>query len=233
MAMTKTLLLFDIDGTLLTTQGVGVAAMRKVLRGLFGESFTLEGVQVSGHLDPLIFAEMAAINGLEVSEANHGAFREGYVAQLKADLGANGDRVTVPAGIREILPILSGRDDVVMGLLTGNYTEAVPIKLGAAGIDRGVFRVTAFGDEGPTRADLVGVAMRKYEAMTGERAEPKRVVVIGDTPRDVGCAKANGCVSFAVATGKFGVEELDEAGADVVVRDFGDPGPLIELIDGY
>lgn len=235
MKMTKALLLFDIDGTLLRTEGAGMRAMLTAFRRLYGHQFTMRGVEVSGYMDPLIFADAMAINGLAHDPAQHVTFRDTYVAQLREDLGSSRERAAVIDGISDVLGMLrrraDQRRDVVLGLLTGNYTAAAPVKLTAAGIETGWFRVTAFGDEAPTRPDLVPLAMGKYQRLVGERAEPRGVVVIGDTPRDVACAKAHGCTAFAVATGRFGVDELRDAGADIVARDLTDPAPLIDLID--
>ncbi len=229
--MSKTLLLFDIDGTLLKTSGAGMRAMNWSIRQVFGQTFSLDGIQVSGHLDPLIFAEVVAMNELEDGHAKHDQFREQYLAKLEEELAVSRHDVYALDGIHDTLAHLRRREDVVLGMLTGNYTQAVPIKLKAVGIDRWWFKVTAFGDEGPSRADLVAVAMEKYAAFTGHPAKRERVIVIGDTPRDVACAHAHGCIAFAVATGRFSVEQLQEAGADVTVADLSDPSPLFELID--
>src|SRR5262249_6190155 len=121
--------------------------------------------------------------------------------------------------------------DVVMGIVTGNYAAAAPLKLGACGLDLGSFEITAFGDEGRTRPDLVALALRKCAERTGWTPRPRDVVVIGDTPRDVACAHAHGCVAFAVATGIHPVEELNETGADIVVENLSDPSPLYAFLD--
>ena len=92
--------------------------------------------------------------------------------------------------------------------------------------------ITAFGDEAPTRPDLVGLALRRYEELMRHPAQPRCVVVIGDTPRDVECAHAHGCVAFAVATGDFTVEQLRATGAEHVVPDLFDPAPLLAILDG-
>ena len=231
--MSKPLLLFDVDGTLIKTGGAGMRAMHHVVRQLFGQGFTLKGIQVSGHLDPLIFAEAAAMNGLSNDPLHHKAFRDHYLVQLEANLEAAGKEVRTLQGINETLAILRKRTDVVLGLLTGNYTRAVPIKLRAVGIDMEWFSVTAFGDEAASRAGLVALAMDKYQSIYGQRVKNQWVVVIGDTPRDVACAKAHGCVSFAVATGSYRIDDLRKAGADVVVKDLSDSNPLIDLIDSF
>ena len=233
--MVKTLLLFDVDGTLLKTGGAGMRAMEQVGRALFGRDFSFEGIQVSGHLDPLIFAEAAANNGVGNTPFCHQSFRDGYLKQLELELTACPEKVHPTPGVERTLGLLRDRvaehQDVVLGLLTGNYTLAVPIKLAAAGLDPGWFKVTAFGDEAPSRSALVPVAIKKYKAICQEPIDANRIIVIGDTPRDVACAHDHGCVAFGVATGSFGVDQLRGVGADVVVKDLSDPTPLIRLVD--
>jgi phosphoglycolate phosphatase len=234
--MQHTLFLFDIDGTLLTTSGAGVRAMRRAGHSLFGPEFSMEGIQMAGHLDPLIFAEAAALNKLGEVEGNHAVFAARYADELRVELDRSRHEVKAMPGVIGTIQALRERErargDVMLGLLTGNYTKTAPIKLEAAGINPAWFDITAFGDEGKTRPDLVTVAMRKYQQKTGRAADPKRVVVIGDTPRDVHCAKAHHCIALGVATGGFSVEALEQSGADVAVKDLTDPGVLLNLIGG-
>lgn len=228
------LLLWDIDGTILRSGGAGMKAMYKVAGRLFGEHHTWDGIDPGGNLDPAIFAEFARINKLGDDPSHHDTFHDHYLIELKSELAAARDAVRALPGIHEIFDTLRERSrtrgDLVMGMLTGNYTKAVPLKLEAVGVNPDWFEVTAFGDEGRTRPDLVAVALRKFEKLTGVPADPRRVIVIGDTPRDVACAHAHGCVCLAVATGGHGVEALLAAGADVVVTDLADPSPLLALI---
>ncbi len=228
------LLLWDIDGTLMRSKGAGMRAMATVADRLFGEGFQWEGVIPAGSLDPIIFAEAAALNQLPDADAAHAQFEDHYVSELEKELQTNLHHVEVMAGVFEVLEYLRNRSlasrDITLGLLTGNYTRAVPVKLNAAGIDTTWFEITAFGDEAPTRPDLVALAMRKYETHHGFAPSPDRVVVIGDTAKDVHCAKTHGCVAFAVSNGGFSIEELEQAGADVVVADLSDPTPLLRLL---
>ena len=119
---------------------------------------------------------------------------------------------------------------VVLGCLTGNYSSAAPLKLEAAGIDARAFGITAFGDEAATRPELTRLAMDKLERRIRYEADPRRVIVVGDTPRDVEAAHAHGCVCFAVATGPYDRRSLEEAGADHVVDSLADPSPLLDLV---
>ncbi|MGH7855810.1 MAG: HAD hydrolase-like protein, partial [Candidatus Binatia bacterium] len=150
---------------------------------------------------------------------------------LREELERGGEKVRMMPGIRDTLTLLRARGDATLGLLTGNYTAAIPLKLRAIDVPPEWFEVTAFGDEGETRAALVEIAIGKYEQRCGAPVDPGRVVIVGDTPRDVECGRAHGCVTFAVATGRYGVGDLRAAGADHVVADLGDPSPLLALVD--
>jgi phosphoglycolate phosphatase-like HAD superfamily hydrolase len=228
--MNRYLLLFDIDGTMLLTGGTGMAAMAHVATQLFGDAFSWEGVNPAGHLDPLIFAEAAANNGLAPNDEHHRTFRDAYLRQLRVSLDANRDKVRCMPGIAQTLALLRQREDVVLGLVTGNYSDAVPIKLAAIAVDPQWFTITAFGDEAATRPAMVELALRRYADMFGEVIDPHRAIIIGDTPRDIDCAHAHGCRCLAVATGRFSLDELRRAGADVAVSDLADPSPLLALL---
>jgi phosphoglycolate phosphatase len=232
--MTCTLLLFDIDGTLMGSHGAGVQAMQTVAAELFGLGHKWDGIEFAGHLDPLIFGEFARNNGLAGGADQHAAFRHRYLRELPLALERKGPGVHLMPGIADTLALLRHREqsigDVMLGLLTGNYTDAVPIKFSAVGLDPSWFRIHALGDHAPTRPDLVPHAMRQYESVTGCAIEPRRVVVIGDTPRDVHCAKTHACRAVGVATGAYSVEALQQAGADVAVADLSDPQPLLNLL---
>jgi phosphoglycolate phosphatase len=227
----KPLVLFDVDGTLLLTGGAGMRAMKAVAAELFGTEFRWDGIVVSGHLDPLIFAEAAALNGLDEAPAHHEAFRRRYLEVLVQELARNPDRVQIMPGIRESLRRLRSGRTATLGLLTGNYAEAIPLKLSAIDLDPAWFEITAFGEEAATRRDLAALALVKYERHFGAPVDPRRVVIVGDTPRDVDCAHAHGCFAFAVATGGYDTRALADAGADLVVADLADPTPLLEVVE--
>lgn len=235
--MNHTLLLFDIDGTLITTSGAGVRAMKTVGAKLFGDTFSFEGVIFGGGLDPALFAEAARLSRHTPTDQDFQSFHQAYLVELEAELARTGAGVVAMPGILALLELLradyahaNGSPPAMLGLLTGNFSKAVPLKLSAAAIDHNWFTITAFGDEAKTRPGLTELAMHRYHHHTGAPADPTRVVVIGDTPRDVNCAKAHGCVAFAVATGTYSQDELAAAGADVVVADFTDPAPLLDLL---
>ncbi len=233
--MDRILLLFDIDGTLMKSGGAGMRAMFHVADEMFGKGFNWDGVDPAGNLDPLIFAQAAAQNQLQDCDQHHQRFHDAYIDRLALEFHPGNRDVEIMPGIHAILELLRRREaaqqDIVLGLLTGNYTRAVPIKLASIGVDDRWFRITAFGDEAPSRPGLVELAMRKYEAMLGHQADARGVIVIGDTPRDVACAKAHDAKVLAVATGGYSIEQLTQCGADLAVTDLSDPSSLLGLID--
>ena len=225
------LLLFDIDATLLLTGGAGMRAMARAARELFGERFTWDGIEPSGGLDPLLFSEAVARSRLELDELAHSRFHEKYIQILEVELMQSRAGIRVLPGVRDLLEALRTRPEVCLGLLTGNYPRGAALKLEAAGIDPAWFSIGVFGDEGTTRAALVSVALERFEAAHGGAIARQRVIVIGDTPRDVEAALAHGCRVLAVGTGKYGVEALLEAGATAAVADLSDPAPLMALLE--
>ena len=212
------------------TGGAGMRAMRTAAVELFGVDFRWDGIVVSGHLDPLIFAEAAALNGLDDDPRHHESFRRRYLEGLRGELERSRAQVRIMPGIEEGISRLRDAGTATLGLLTGNYGEAIPLKLAAIGLQPSWFEITAFGDEAPSRRDLAALAIAKYSRTLGSPVEASRVVVVGDTPRDIDCAHAHGCFAFAVATGAYGTTELAEAGADLVVADLRDPSPLLEVV---
>jgi phosphoglycolate phosphatase-like HAD superfamily hydrolase len=232
--MKRALLLWDIDGTLLLTDGAGMRGMARASRRIYGDSFCWDGVRASGRLDPVIFEDALARNGLTADEDGHRRFHDAYLVELEAELALVGKAARTMPGIREAIATLlersTSRQDIVQGLVTGNYARAAPLKLRACGLDPAWFEINAFGDEGKTRPDLVALAMKRCADRFGRAPDPRSVIVIGDTPFDVECAHAHGCIAFAVATGIHDIDELRATGADIVVQDLADPAPLFALL---
>jgi len=231
-----TLLLFVGDGTLRRWGGAGMRAMAAVTTELFGERFTWEGIDPAGGLDPLLFAEALCNNSIPHDPQHEPRFRERYLERLPGELEASRGKVRAMPGIPHLLGLLHDRarqrGDVVLGLLTGNYSGAVPLKLAAIGVDPSWFVIAACGEHADSRGGLVRWALEEYRRRCGRAPEPQRVIVIGDTPRDVECAKTNRCIAFAVAAARHTMEQLRQAGAAYVVPDLSDPSPLLALLDG-
>lgn len=231
---TASLILFDIDATLLVTGGAGVAAMVRAGADLFGPGFHADGIDFAGRLDPILLDELMTRNGVDPTPSRRQAFRERYRDRLGAAL-AEGPGVRRLPGVHELLDRLASEPDLDLGLLTGNFESTGRMKLQACDIDPRRFGpATAWGDDSPhdppCREHLPPVAMRRFEQARGESIGPSRVVIIGDTPHDVRCARVNGCRSVAVATGKFSEEELSGLGADAVLPDLSETEQVARIL---
>jgi phosphoglycolate phosphatase-like HAD superfamily hydrolase len=223
------LVLFDIDGTMLLSHGAGAGSMLAAARELFGDRMTFDGVEIAGCIDPLIWNEVARVNGLPDAGAHHDRFRRTYHRHL-AELLAAGHRVDLLPGVRDLLDALDAIDGVTLGLLTGNYPETGRLKIQAAGLDPDRFAVAAWGCDGSSRSDLPALAMTLYRQRMGRPVDPRDVVVVGDTPHDVDCARAHGCRCLAVATGTYAIDALAGCEPDLLVTDLTETEALLDWI---
>jgi phosphoglycolate phosphatase-like HAD superfamily hydrolase len=227
------LVLFDIDGTLLRGDGAARRAFEGALAEVFGSAGD-PGVPYDGKTDRQIARELMRGAGYDDAEIDRrlDATVAGYLERLRREVAGGGRHFEPLPGVAELLDALEPRGDVVLGLLTGNVAGGAAIKLAVAGIDRGRFRVTAFGCDAEHRPDLPAVARRRAEALLGRPLAGDRVVVVGDTPADIQCARPIGARAVAVATGRYSVDELAEHGPGAVLRDFRDTGAAVAAILG-
>jgi phosphoglycolate phosphatase len=227
----STLVLFDIDGTLVLTGGAGIRAMNRAGASVFGINHLLEGVEVAGRTDWGILRDALAKAGLPIDDDRLATFREAYVAYLTDEIVRPGQgHKGVLAGILDLLPRLDARDDISLGLLTGNFQTAARIKLEHFDLWR-YFPCGAFGDDAPDRNVLVPFALARAQACGIGELGCEDVVVIGDTPHDVACARAVGATPIAVATGTYSVNQLRETGAEIVLEDLSDVAGVVGLIE--
>jgi phosphoglycolate phosphatase len=203
------LVLFDIDGTLLNSGGMGRAAMQRALGLVFGSpgnpSYRYDGktdkqivrevMRMEGHSDEHIDSRMEKLVGL-------------YLEGLREGAKSGKFNVRPLEGVPEILDALEERDDVILGLLTGNVEPGARIKLAAAGINPDRFKISAFGSDHEHRPELPGIAQRRAGETLGVDIAGERVVVIGDTPADIECGRSLGARAIGVASGHYTVEQL-------------------------
>ncbi len=227
------LVLFDIDGTMLTTSRVGIKAMECAGREIFDGSFTVQDIEFAGRLDPMIIDDLLEPWGKRGCAEHRERFREGYGRHLELFVKEPGITRALP-GVVELIDEVDRQQHGVLGLVTGNYPETGFTKISAAGIDPERFKINAWGSDShstpPTRNDLPGVAMSRYAEATGRVLQGSEVVIIGDTPHDVDCAMAHGCRCIATATGMYTRGVLDSTRADLVVDDLSDTAMLAEWI---
>lgn len=214
----KHLILFDVDGTLLRCGPQVGPLFIGALVETFGGYDRPEGYNFAGKTDPRIVLDMVRATGRGEEEilSKLPTMRQRYLERLASGLRPEGMRLL--PGVTELLDRLSARDDVLVGLLTGNWRGGAKIKLGRFDLNR-YFAFGAFGDDAINRLDLVPVALARAEKLSGRRFEPRRTLIVGDTVLDVGCARAAGAWSMAVTTGFTDGEILQAAGADWVFPD--------------
>ncbi len=226
--MTK-LLLFDIDGTLISTGGAGGRAMAHAFHEVFGFSNGLGSISMAGRTDAWIVAQMAAEHGFHCDEDGFRRFHDCYVGHLSGEVHKPAPQKGVLPGVRQLLDTLVSRDHAYLALLTGNFRRGAEIKLEHFDLWR-YFETGAFGDDSHDRNGLLWKAMAAVEAAGGPAVRPADVVIIGDTPLDIAVAVAGGARSLGVATGNYDVETLLESGADVALADLSDVKAALEAL---
>ncbi|MEM1205739.1 MAG: HAD hydrolase-like protein [Acidobacteriota bacterium] len=224
----KHLVLFDIDGTLLRCGRQVGSIFVQALEDVYGGWERPEGYSFAGKTDPMIVVEMTRGVGLGEDDVRRRLpeMRATYLRRLEEGLRREG-MVLLP-GVVHLLERLSARDDVAVGLLTGNWQGGADVKLSRFDLGR-FFGFGAFGGDAADRRGLVPVALDRAEAHTGRRFAPEETWIIGDTPLDVDCARAAGAVSMAVATGFVDAEDLRRSGADWVFDDLEHASREIDL----
>lgn len=225
----ENLVLFDLDGTLLDTQDAGVRGYEAAGKETLGVQFSFSGVPLHGKLDSENYREAMQRHAPDVDPDQHlPQFKASYERHI-ARIGAESGGFSTPPGVREAIEELHQRKDVEVGILTGNWEKPGRLKLVLAGIDNQHFAVCAWAEDGTSRNDLVPIAQKRFHEQYGQ--DPARIIVIGDTPRDVECAHAHGAIAVGVATGIHDAETLRAAGADLAIDDLANMEPLRELLD--
>ncbi len=214
----RNLILFDVDGTLLRCGRQVGFLFFEALEEVFGGVGKLEGYSFAGKTDSRIVIDIIRATGRDEEDIllKLPAMRRLYLEKLEHGLQRDGMRLL--PGVQDLLQRLSVRNDVLIGLLTGNWRQGAKIKLGRFELNR-YFTFGAFGDDAVDRRDLVPVALERAAAQGGEAFTPRRTMIVGDTELDVDCARSAGAWSMAVATGFTDAERLEAAGADWVFPD--------------
>ena len=232
-ASNKKLVLFDIDGTILWSDGAGRRAMTEALTTVFGGAGPTD-YRYDGKTDPQIVRDLMRASGHtdETIDERIAPLMERYLGGLERELArAGGSRAHVFDGVRELIDRLEARDDVVIGLLTGNLRGGAALKLQAAGIDIARFRVSAFGSDHHVRGELPAVAQRRAREELGLDIPGDHIFVIGDTPADIECGQAIGARAIAVATGRYTPEELARHHPYALFSSLADTDAVIRVID--
>ena len=223
------LLLFDIDGTLLITNGAGTRAVSRAFERVHGVNVAMEAIDAAGKTDPLILREMCE-NGLgrhHTEEEAQQVYKH-YVVYLEEEIKIA--EVTIMPGIRTLLKILSMREDLVLGVATGNIEEGARIKLEHSGLDT-YFRFGGFGSDSENRRDLIRRAIERAGEDGYHKRDFEEIYVIGDTPFDIIHGRAAGARTVAVATGSYTSEELGKHKPDYLYDDLTDVNSVIRMFN--
>jgi phosphoglycolate phosphatase-like HAD superfamily hydrolase len=227
--MKPRLALFDIDGTLLTTNGRAVQAMMAALETVYNVRPESDGYLMDGKTELRIVHELLEQMGLdhEAVRSRLPEFWRRYARELEARV--HPATTTVYIGVRELISRLREEPSVTVGLLTGNCAAAARIKLEAAGLAE-AFAFGAFGQDEEDRNALPAVALAEAERRIGVRLGGQSVSILGDTPNDVACARPLGLRAIAVATGRYGSEALAACGPDYLFADFSDAEAVMRAV---
>ncbi|MCE9612277.1 MAG: haloacid dehalogenase-like hydrolase [Chthoniobacter sp.] len=221
------LLLFDIDGTLLTSGGAGERALRFGFRDRFGIDDDLSRVEIAGRTDSGIVRRMLAAHALLETPENITAFFDAYLHHLALEIPRTPGHLL--PGILPLLTALQPRTDIVLALLTGNLARGAEIKLRHYGIWH-YFDFGAYADDHHDRDQLGHFAKTRALARRGIDFPPERIFVLGDTPHDISCARAIGARAIAIATGKFTRAELAAHSPAFLFDDLGDLPSVLAAI---
>ncbi len=216
------LVLFDVDGTLITSRGAGRRAMRVAFERVFGTAGGIDQYDLRGRTDTRIVHDVMSAEGWEPARVKERLddFFEVYVGGLTTEIGDGRNVITLP-GVAAVVECLDRCADAVLGLVTGNIEEGARVKLLPTGLWPR-FQVGAFGSDHIDRRRLPSLAARRAHALLGTAFSPRDVIVIGDTPHDIDCARAFGAVAVAVATGQYPGDQLLAESPDLFFEDLGD-----------
>jgi phosphoglycolate phosphatase-like HAD superfamily hydrolase len=218
------LVLFDIDGTLLTSGGAGEKALRLALGDRFGVESDLLKIQIAGRTDSGIARQIFAEQGIEGTPENLGKFFDGYLHHLARLLPETPGRLL--PGILQLLDKMAALPQVALGLLTGNLQAGAKLKLTHYGVWE-YFQFGAYADDHHDRNELGRFARNRAEELHGCVFQAEQIFILGDTAHDVACARAIGAKAVAIATGGCTSEELAKSNPDFLFEDLSDPDKVI------
>jgi phosphoglycolate phosphatase-like HAD superfamily hydrolase len=224
------LLLFDIDGTLIRSNGAGRETLRFALQEVFGATGPLEEYKMSGKTDARIITDLMTAVGIPKREIT------ANLTAVYALMAEHGKKIFPEhhmkpcPGVPELLTVLNGRNDILLGILTGNSRPTAPIKLSAAGIDPAQFRIGAYGSDNPDRNALPAIGMERAAQLTGLPFAGYNTIIIGDTPADILCARAGQATAVAVASGWHATHTLHRYQPDILLENLADTTAVLQTL---
>ena len=226
--MSKRLLLWDIDGTLITTGGAGEKGLKQIVRERFGVEDDFRDIEIAGRTDVNIAQNILRKYGVEITAENVSAFLDQYLVGLEKMLPRVSGRVL--PGVEEILRQMTLKPDRVLGLLTGNLRRGAELKLRYYGL-WDYFSFGAFADDAADRNQLGRFACDRAREKLGHAFEADRIDVIGDTGHDIACGKIFQARTIAVATGSWPREKLAACQPDFLFDDLAEVDAIRSALD--
>jgi len=222
--MNPKLLLFDIDGTLLSAHGIPKKAMANVLAKRYSNFQYDQLYDFSGRTDQEIIEHLLHYDNRDFSETLIHEILSEFCIELEKEI-MNGQPPEIHPGVNRLLPKLGNIENVFLGLVTGNVSEGARLKLEAVDFQQ-YFQIGGFGDDSKDRNDLPPVAQNRAEKHFNITFKSDDIWIIGDSIYDISCAQENGFRCLAVSTGKTSKEKLAAANPEFLVDDLSD----LELI---
>lgn len=210
------LLLWDIDGTLMSSDGAGRSSMEFVFEEMYDIPRALDQIELAGRTDAAILLDLLSRHKKDSRPDIIDEFRDRYFCRLRRVIGSRHSPVALP-GVTDTLKRLNSESGYIQGLLTGNWRESAFIKLNSVRLDDR-FCNGAFAEDAPTRPELLPVALDRFSRQGYQGLNYERTVIIGDTPYDIAVAKAYGARSVAIATGVHDIDDLRRAKPDVLFQ---------------
>jgi len=225
------LVLFDIDGTILLANGAGRRSVHQAMRDVFGVSGP-ESHPFDGKTDPQIVRELGTMAGIteDVITERMDEALDCYFAHLESDMTSTPDTVQLLPGVHALLEALDSRDDVMLGLLTGNIKLGAALKLRMVNVAPERFLVGAYGCDAPARPELPAIAQARASAHLGAHLPGSRIVIIGDTPHDLTCGNGIGAAAIGVETGRYRSADLQPHGPLAVFPNLMDTAAVVAAI---
>ena len=226
------LILFDIDGTILWTNGAGRRAMESALTMHFGSAGPA-AYRYDGKTDAQIVRESMREAGHDDSRIDRlmaGVLRD-YLVKLEHELAAPHTALRLYEGVVPLLEALEQRGDRILGLLTGNVVIGATMKLRAVGVPVERFAVGAYGSDHEMRHELPAIALNRARLLSGAAIQGDRAIIIGDTPADIQCGRGVGARAIGVATGHYTVEQLNAHSPFAAFADLRDTAAVMRAID--
>lgn len=226
-----TILLFDLDGTLVSTAGAGRRSIERTFRELYGREDACTALRFDGMTDRAIVRLGLEAIGAEFTEQAVTSFLEAYVSILEDEVRrADPARYRVHPGIRDAVGQARAAR-LAVGLGTGNIRAGARLKLERVGLFE-LFDFGGYGCDAEDRVELLTIGARRGAERLGQSLARCRVVVIGDTPKDSAAARVMGAECIGVGTGSYSAEQLVLAGATAAFPDLSAPGAIASLLDG-